>query len=62
MFVSGSFKGNMADKLNKIYLETKVCGTAMPIVTVLIIADKIKRREMNLQDFEAEICNTEYRG
>ena len=62
MFVSGSFKGNMADKLNKIYLETKVYGTAMPIVTALIIADKIKRREMNLQDFEAEICNTEYRG
>ena len=62
MFVSGSFKGDMADKLNKIYLETKVSGTAMPIVTALIIADKIKRREMNLQDFEAKICNTEYRG
>ena len=62
MFVSGSFKGDMAEKLHKIYLETKVSGTAMPIVTALLVADKIKSREMSLQDFEKGICNTEYRG
>ena len=62
MFVSGNFKGEISIKLNKIYLETKVSGTAMPIVTALLVADKIKSREMSLQDFEKGICNTEYRG
>lgn len=62
MFVSGSFKGDMAEKLNKIYLETKVSGTAMPIVTALLMADKIKSKELTLQDFKNGICNTEYRG
>ena len=61
MFVSGTFKGDIADKLNKIHLETTVNGTAMPIVTALLVADKIKRNEMNLQDFEKRICNTEYK-
>lgn len=60
MFVSGTFKGEIADKLNKIYLETDVSGTAMPIVTALLIADKIKSNEINLQDFEEGINNTEY--
>ena len=60
MFVAGSFKGDIGEKLNKIYLETKVKGTATPIITALIIADKIKGREMTLQDFEKNICNTEY--
>lgn len=61
MFVSGSFKGDIADKLNKIYLETSNAGTAMPIVTALFVADRIKSKEMTLQDFEKNICNTEYR-
>lgn len=61
MFVSGSFKGDMSEKLNKIYLETSVSGTAMPIVTALLIADKIKSEEITLQDFEKGICNTEFR-
>lgn len=61
MFVSGNFKGEISIKLNKIYLETKVSGMAMPIVTALLIADKIKSKEITLQDFEKGICNTEYR-
>lgn len=61
MFVSGSFKGDIADKLNKIYLETSNAGTAMPIVTALFVADRIKSKGMTLQDFEKNICNTEYR-
>ena len=61
MFVSGSFKGDIADKLNKIYLETKISGTAMPIVTALLVADRIKSKEMPLHDFENGICNTEYK-
>lgn len=62
MFVSGSFKGDMSEKLNKIYLETEITGTAMPIVTALLIADKIKSNEITLQDFEKGICNTEYQN
>ncbi len=60
MFVSGIFKGDMSEKLNKIYLESNLSGTAMPIVTALLIADKIKSNEMNLKNFEKGICNTEY--
>ena len=60
MFVAGSFKGNISDKLNKIFLETKVSGTAMPIINALLIADKIKGNELTLEDFENGICNTEY--
>ncbi len=62
MFVSGSFKGDIAEKLNKIYLETKVTGTAITIVTALLVADRIKSKEMTLKDFEKGFCNTEYRG
>lgn len=61
MFVSGCFKGEISEKLNRIYLETKVNGTAMPIVTALLIADRIKSNEMTLRDFENGICNTEYK-
>ena len=50
----------MSEKLNKIYLETKVLGTAMPIVTALLAADRIKSKEMTLSDFENGICNSEY--
>lgn len=60
MFVSGSFKGDISDKLNKIYLETKISGTAMAIVTALLVADKIKNEEISLHDFEKRICNTEF--
>lgn len=60
MFVSGTFKGEIADKLKKIYLETDVSGTTMPIVTALLVADKIKSNEMSLQDFERGINNTEF--
>ncbi len=57
MFVSGTFKGDLADKLNKIYLETKVSGVAMKIISALLIADKIKSNEMTLKDFENKFCN-----
>ena len=60
MFVSGSFKGDISRKLNKIFLETKISGTAMPIVTALLIADKIKNGEISLHDFEKKIYNTEF--
>lgn len=58
MFVSGTFKGDIADKLNKIYLETKTSGAAMQIISALLIADKIKSNEMSLKDFQDKFCNT----
>lgn len=57
MFVSGTFKGEIADKLNKIYLETKTSGVAMQIISALLIADKMKSNEMTLKDFENIFCN-----
>ena len=59
MFVSGVFKGNISDKLNKIYLETNVKGTAMPIITALLAADKIKAKEMDRKTFASKLINTE---
>ena len=58
MFVSGVFKGDIAEKLNKIYLETNVSGTAMPIVTALLIADKIKARKLTRKEFSKKLTNT----
>lgn len=61
MFVSGSFKGDVSEKLEKIAMVHKVNGTAMPIVTALLVADKIKSGEMSTQKFAEGICNTEYK-
>lgn len=61
MFVSGSFKGDMPEKLEKIAMVHKVDGTALPIVTALLVADKIKGGRLSMQDFAKGICNTEYR-
>ena len=61
MFVSGSFKGDMQEKLEKIALVHDVKGSAMSILTALFVADKIQGKKMTLQDFEKGICNTEYK-
>jgi len=60
MFVSGSFKGDMTEKLTKISMVNNVKGTAMPIVTALLLADRMKGKKMNDFDFKNGICNTEY--
>jgi hypothetical protein len=60
MFVSGSFKGDMTEKLTKISMVNNVKGTAMPIVTALLVADRMKGLKMNDFDFRNGICNTEY--
>ncbi len=60
MFVSGMFKGDIAEKLGKIAIVHNINGTAMPILTALVIADKIQENKMTLQDFEHGICNNEY--
>ncbi len=60
MFVSGVFKGDMAEKLGKIAMVHNINGTAISILTALLIADKIQGKKMTLQDFEHGICNKEY--
>ena len=60
MFVSGMFKGDMAEKLGKIAMVHNTKGTAMSILTALLIADKIQEKKMTLQDFEHGICNNEF--
>lgn len=64
MFVSGSFKGDIAEKLEKIAIVHKVDGSAMPIVTALLVADRIKGRNKSVEaqkEFAAGIRNTEYK-
>ena len=60
MFVSGSFKGKIDEKLRKIFFETNVSGTAMAIKTALLAAEKIRQGQMSLADFAKGINNTEY--
>lgn len=60
MFVSGSFKGGISEKLKKIAMVHKVDGTAMPIATALLVAEKIKSGEMSMMEFADGIRNTEY--
>lgn len=61
MFVSSFFKGNISEKLENIFTIGKIKGTAMPIATALIVADKIQGKKMSLAEFESSICNTEYK-
>lgn len=60
MFVSGSFRGDIAVKLEKIAAVYNVSGTAMPITAALLVADKIKGGEMSMTDFANGMCNREY--
>lgn len=63
MFVSGSFKGDISEKLKKIAMIYNVNGTAMPIATALLVADKIKGQNKNDEaqnEFIAGIKNSEY--
>lgn len=61
MFVSSFFKGNISEKLENIFTIGKIKGTAMPIATALLLADKIKGMKISLAEFENGICNTEYK-
>lgn len=61
MFVSGSFKGDIKDKLEKISMVNNVKGTAMPIVTALLVADMIKGKKKSVEEFKDGISNTEYK-
>lgn len=60
MFVSGSFKGSISKKLKKIAIVHNVDGTAMPITTALLVAERIKSGKMSMIDFANGIHNTEY--
>ena len=60
MFVSGEFKGNIDDKLTKISLDTETNGTAMPIITALLVADRIKQGVMDRKQFADGISNSIY--
>ena len=60
MFVSGKFKGGIAGKLEKIAAVHNVSGTAMPISTALLVAEKIKGGKMSMIEFANGIRNTEY--
>ena len=60
MFVSGKFKGDIVGKLEKIAAVHNVSGTAMPIATALLVAEKIKGGKMSMIDFADGIRNTEY--
>lgn len=61
MFVAGTFKGNISDKLNKIYLETSVQGTAISVAAALLTADKIQSHIISRTDFAKKMNNVLYR-
>ncbi len=59
LFVSGFFKGNFKDQLERISLNTGAAGGAISVEHLLLGADYYKRGVLTLEDFENHFCNGE---
>lgn len=59
-FISGEFIGNIAEKLNRIALVTKVNGVALAIYSLLKLANEIKANRMTLENVEKIFANDVY--
>lgn len=55
MFVSGHFKGNYKEQIERMVNITKTKGAAVNVEKLLLIADKIKGESCTLNDVEKEI-------
>lgn len=59
-FISGEFIGNIAQKLNRIALVTKVNGVALAIYSLLRLANEIKANRITLENVEEIFINNVY--
>lgn len=50
-FISSLFKGNISGTLQRIALDTGVCGVAISVINLLLIAEKLKSHNLTYSDF-----------
>ena len=61
LFVSGHFKGNYVEQLQRIARTTRVNGGALSVVNMLLCANMIKRGEITLEQLRTDMFqNREY--
>ena len=59
-FVSGRFKGNINEKLERIFISTNIRGAAISIFSLLKIANEIKAKRMTQNDIKGLFVNNIY--
>ncbi len=59
-FISGEFKGNIDEKLNRISIATNRKGAAIAIISLLKLANEIKAKRMNLEKAKDIFINQVY--
>ena len=59
-FISGEFKGNIDEKLNRISIATNRKGVAIAISSLLKLANEIKAKRMNLEKVKNIFINQVY--
>lgn len=59
-FISGEFKGNIEEKLERITIRTHRNGAAIAIMPLIKLANEIKARRMNLEDVKGVFANKVY--
>ena len=59
-FISGEFKGNINEKLNRIFIATNRKGTAIAIISLLKLANEIKAKRMDLEKVKDIFVNQVY--
>lgn len=59
-FISGEFKGNIDEKLNRISIATNRKGAAIAIISLLKLANEIKAKRMDLEKVKDIFVNQVY--
>lgn len=59
-FISGEFKGNIEEKLERITIRTHRSGAAIAIMSLIKLANEIKAQRMNLKDVKDIFVNKVY--
>ena len=59
-FISGEFKGNINEKLERIFISTKRAGAAITIMSLIELANEIKAKRMKLEDVKNVFKNKVY--
>ena len=59
-FISGEFKGNIDEKLERISIATKRSGAAIAIMSLIKLANEIKAKRMNLENVKSVFRNKVY--
>lgn len=59
-FISGEFKGNIKEKLERIFISTKRAGAAITIMSLIELANEVKAERMNLEEVKKIFSNKIY--